>query len=192
MGDSAKVPPKYPDRVLNFATLPPTGQTIHEFYTKGECSSWTPCGVSDYNRHRRELQAVTMSKFIAVDHTMDAVKTHNKKQLKGAKAIFDVATKTGEIALAVLLFQTPKLRELPMLWNRWLEDPISIQWQCIWTHGPTKRPFGSWSLENSSKQVWAYPLHASNSPCHETGTCQLQNSKAEAEQGSMSMGIQWL
>ena len=63
-------------------------------------------GVSDYNRCWRELQAITTNKFIAVDHTMEAVKTNDKKQLKGSKANFDVATKTGEIALAVLMPNT--------------------------------------------------------------------------------------
>ena len=54
------------------------------------------------NRYQRELKAITTNKFIAVDHTMEAVKTYDKKQLKGAKTIFDIATETGETALAVL------------------------------------------------------------------------------------------
>ena len=103
IGESAKVPPKYPNRVPDFATLSPTGQTIRGFCMKGGHSSWTPCGVSDYNRHQRKLQAVTTNKFIDVDLTMEAVKTCNEKQLKGAKAIFDVATETGETALTVLM-----------------------------------------------------------------------------------------
>ena len=81
------------------------------------------------------------NKFIAVDHTMEAVKTYDKKQLKRAKAIFDVATETGEVALAVLVPNTQVKRiahAVEQMTRRPSFNSVAMQLD-VWPH---KEAFG--------------------------------------------------
>ena len=103
------------------------------------------------------------NKFIAVDHTMEAVKTYDKKQLKGAKAIFDVATETGEIALAVLAPNTQVKRvahAMEQMARRPNFNPVAM-YSNVWPH---KEAFWKLILGEQLQDI-----HATNSPHHETG-----------------------
>ena len=62
-------------------------------------------GISDFERHTREIQDVKVEGGIfAQDHTFEPIKNYRKDL--GAKAAWDVATQTGEIATVVLVKST--------------------------------------------------------------------------------------
>jgi len=79
--------------------FPPTGDTIRDMYDEASTTSQNPWMISDRERHTREIQGVQCDGMFAQDHTFSVVKNY-QKQL-GAKAVWDVATNTGEIATAV-------------------------------------------------------------------------------------------
>jgi hypothetical protein len=84
---------------------PPTGETIREMYDKACASPWNPWRVSNYMRHTREIQSVQCKDGVfAQDHTFEVVKNYQKTL--GGKAVWDVATETGEIAPAVVVPST--------------------------------------------------------------------------------------
>lgn len=81
--------------------FPPTGDTIRDMCDEASGSSNNPWGTSDAERHTREMQGVQCHGGIfAQDHTFSVINNYQKKKL-GAKAVWDVATNTGEIAAAV-------------------------------------------------------------------------------------------
>ena len=85
--------------------FPPTGDTIRDMYDAASSSPDNPWGISDRERHTREIQAVACHGGIfAQDHTFSVVKKYLKHL--GAKAVWDVATSTGEIATAVCVPST--------------------------------------------------------------------------------------
>ena len=96
----------YIDRKGQFIkTFPPLGDTIRDVYDEACSSNNNPWAISDHNRNTREIQAVECRGGIfAQDHTFEAVKNYQKST--GAKAVWDVATHTGEIAAAVLVPST--------------------------------------------------------------------------------------
>jgi len=85
--------------------FPPNGDTIRDMYDEASSSSNTPWGVSDHERHTREIQGVECDRGIfAQDHTFSVVKNYQNRL--GAKAVWDVATNTGEVATAVCVPST--------------------------------------------------------------------------------------
>jgi hypothetical protein len=85
--------------------FPPLGETIRDIYDQASSTAMNPWGISDKERHTREMQSVSCENGIfCQDHTFQAVRNYRKSL--GAVAIWDVATSTGEIAAAVLVPST--------------------------------------------------------------------------------------
>jgi len=86
--------------------FPPLGDGIRDVYDEAANSNNTPWGVSDYQRHTREIQGVRCSRLYAEDHTHEVTKNYYRRRQIGAVALWDVATETGEIATAALVPST--------------------------------------------------------------------------------------
>ncbi len=86
--------------------FPPLGETIRQIYLEASNSSNNLWVVSDKIRNTREIQGVSCETggIFAQDHTFEVVKNYPKAL--GAKAVWDVATHTGEIASAVCVPST--------------------------------------------------------------------------------------
>ena len=69
-------------------------------------SSHNPWGISDHDRHTREIQGVKCNAIFAQDHTHEMTKNYFNKRQLGAEALWDVATESGEVACAVLVPST--------------------------------------------------------------------------------------
>lgn len=80
---------------------PPLGDNLRDLYDAAAASSKNPWCISDNNRNTREIQSVKCNGIFAQDHTFEVIKNYQKRL--GAKAAWDVATETGEIASAVLV-----------------------------------------------------------------------------------------
>jgi len=91
--------------------FPPLGDGIRDLHDEAANSDNNPWGVSDYNRHTREIQGVRCSRLYAEDHTHEVTKNYYRRRKIGAFALWDVATETGEIATAVLVPST-KMEDL--------------------------------------------------------------------------------
>jgi len=84
---------------------PPLGDTIRDLYNNAASSTTNRWRISDFERHTREIQGVKCDGGIfAQDHTFEPIKNYQKTI--GAKAAWDAATQTGEIALVVLVPST--------------------------------------------------------------------------------------
>ena len=82
--------------------FPPLGDTIRDMYDEAASSSMNAWGISDHDRNAREIQSLECKGGIfAQDHTFSTVK--NCYDALGAKAVWDVATGSGEIACAILV-----------------------------------------------------------------------------------------
>jgi len=81
---------------------PPLGSLICNMFDSASRQQ-NPWGICDYMRWTREIQSVKCEGgMFAQDHTFDVLKNcYNKK---GAMALWDVATDTGEIVSAVLVY----------------------------------------------------------------------------------------
>ena len=86
--------------------FPPLGDSIRDTCDAACSNAHAPWGVSDHDRHVREIQSVSCQSSFAQDHTHEVCKNHFKKKRIGANALWDVATETGEIASAVLVPST--------------------------------------------------------------------------------------
>jgi hypothetical protein len=84
-------------------TYPPLGDTIRDVYDEACLIPNNPWGISDYDRHTREIQGVGTNVLFAQDHTHEVVKNYFHRKRMGATTLWDVATDTGEIAAAVLV-----------------------------------------------------------------------------------------
>lgn len=84
---------------------PPLGDTIGDLYNAAASSPNNRWGISDFERHAGEIQGVKLDGGIfAQDHTFEPIKNYRKDM--GAKAAWDAATQTGEIASVVLVRST--------------------------------------------------------------------------------------
>lgn len=83
---------------------PPLGDNIRDVFDEAASSSNNHWGISDHDRHTREIQGVGCTGIFAQDHTFEICKNYQRKV--NAKALWDVATSTGEIASAVLVPST--------------------------------------------------------------------------------------
>ena len=78
---------------------PPKGDTIRDMCNEAAASPHNRWGISDHDRHTREIQSVSCNGGIfAQDHTFEVIKNY---QSLGATAVWDAAIDTGEIATAV-------------------------------------------------------------------------------------------
>lgn len=99
-------PPPFPKDIgVFFKVYPPMGERIRETFADASTSILTLSGISDKDRHEREIQAVGCNFLIAQDHTMEVTKNYRSEEV-GAKALWDVITESGEIACAVLVPNT--------------------------------------------------------------------------------------
>jgi len=81
---------------------PPLGSLTRDMFDSASRQQ-NPWGICDYMRWTREIQSVKCEGgMFAQDHTFDVLKNYYNK--KGAMALWDVATDTGEIASAVLVY----------------------------------------------------------------------------------------
>ena len=103
---SEDYPKKDGEWLVNF---PPQGDTIRQLYDDAASSNWNWWGLSDHDRHTREMQMVRCERTFANDHTHQTVK--NYPSACKAKALFDVANEKGEIACAILVENT-KIQEV--------------------------------------------------------------------------------
>ena len=84
---------------------PPLGDTIRDLCDAAASSANNRWGISDFERHTREIQGVKLDGGVfAQDHTFEPIKNYMKAV--GAKAAWDAATQTGEIASVVLVRST--------------------------------------------------------------------------------------
>ena len=84
---------------------PPLGDTVRLMFDDAASSDKNPWRISDHDRHHRETQGVKCDGgTFAQDHTFETVKNYQRRL--GAKAAWDVATDTGEIAPTVLVTST--------------------------------------------------------------------------------------
>jgi len=102
-------------------TFPPLGDTIREAYDDASNSINNKWGISDHDRHTREIQGVKCSRLYAEDHTHEVTKNYFGRRRLGAFALWDVSTETGEIATAVLVPST-KATDLS-------HAALSLSWQ---------------------------------------------------------------
>ena len=99
-----QVPQAYVEKDGYYITAyPPLGDGIRDAYDAACSNQYTPWGLSDHDRHTRELKAVKCGLIFAQDHTHEVTKNYFKKKQLGATALWDVSTETGEIASAVLV-----------------------------------------------------------------------------------------
>jgi hypothetical protein len=77
-----------------------TGASLRDLYKNSERSALTLYGYSNHNRYVREMQCVGANLAFIVDHTFAVTKNYRGKK---AKACFNIATETGEIASAILV-----------------------------------------------------------------------------------------
>jgi len=95
----------YPEKDGTFIKqFPPLGDSIRDMYDAAASSQKNPWCISDHDRHIREIQSVSTDSICCQDHTFQVVKNYMKGL--GAKAVWDAATGTGEIASAVLVPST--------------------------------------------------------------------------------------
>jgi hypothetical protein len=66
-------------------------------------SKLTDTAVSDYDRHRREIQSVGCDTSMSTDHTFQALKNYPTSIRDKAEALFGISVETGEIACAVVV-----------------------------------------------------------------------------------------
>jgi hypothetical protein len=81
----------------------PSGEHLREVYELASRSSLTDTGVSDYDRHRREIQSVVCDTSISVDHTFQALKNYPTSIRDKTEALFGISVETGEVACAVVV-----------------------------------------------------------------------------------------
>jgi hypothetical protein len=96
--------PPYPELHEYMTFKPPSGHSLRNLFDEACLSPNTPYGISDHNRCTREIQSVGTNSMFAQDHTMEVTK--NYRATMGARAVWDVAIETGEIACAVLVGKT--------------------------------------------------------------------------------------
>ena len=80
-------------------------------------NSW---GISDHDRHTREIQSVGCTGIFTQDHTFETTKNYQRRL--GAKAVWDAGTETGEVASAVCV-QTMKTEDFAHAAQQMMKRP---------------------------------------------------------------------
>lgn len=73
---------------------PPNGSTLRDLLSGAETSALNSTGVSDYDRHRRELQSVKSETCFSFDHCAATAKCFKSR---GIKYTFNVTNEVGEV-----------------------------------------------------------------------------------------------
>jgi hypothetical protein len=102
-GSKAQVFPSFEDWAGQYG---PSGENLRELYEVTSRSQLSDTGVSDYDRHRREIQSVVCDTSISVDHTFQALKNYPRSIRDKTEALFGISTETGEVACAVVVRTT--------------------------------------------------------------------------------------
>jgi hypothetical protein len=81
----------------------PSGEHLREVYEVASRSELSDTGVSDYDRHRREIQSVVCETSISVDHTFQALKNYPTSIRDKTEALFGISVETGKVACAIVV-----------------------------------------------------------------------------------------
>ena len=118
---------------------PPKGDTIRDIHMQSAASPHNRWGISDHDRHTREMQSVKCNGGIfAQDHAFAVIKNYQSNL--AATAVWDVAIDTGEIATAVCVPTTQTMHfshAAKALQNRCGFEPTatySDTWPCKESH----------------------------------------------------------
>jgi hypothetical protein len=91
---------------------PPDGKALRHLHENAERSSLCPTGISNFNRHKLEIQSVGSSKVTAVDHTFAAVGNYDLSKLKDGEriskptAVLTCMNENGEVCIFGLVVTT--------------------------------------------------------------------------------------
>jgi len=86
--------------------FPPLGASMRDMCDAASSCQKNAWCLSDHDRHIREIQAAKTDSIFCQDHTFQVTKNYKKGKGLPPKAVWDVATGTGEIASAVLVPST--------------------------------------------------------------------------------------
>ena len=75
----------------------PTQKNVLDTFTRAFYDTHTRSGLSEYQRTKRELQAVTPDYSFAYDHTFDFVNNYSGEVRNGANAVLTCLADTGEV-----------------------------------------------------------------------------------------------
>jgi hypothetical protein len=87
--------------------FPPPGEALRTLHERAQRSSLNQIGMSNYQRHKLEIQSVGSSKVFSIDWTFAVLRNYT---LAGAKACFTSMVETGEVC-AMGLVGTTKVEE---------------------------------------------------------------------------------
>lgn len=83
----------------------PSAEQLYDMYHSAERSSLTPTGVSEFDRHRREIIGIGCDGLTAIDWTFSVCNNYTLKE-KGASSCFTMNNDAGQIAAAFLVSST--------------------------------------------------------------------------------------
>jgi hypothetical protein len=83
----------------------PSGDQLYNMYHSAERSKLTITGVSEYDRHRREMIGIGCDGLTAIDWTFSVCKNYNLRE-KGAATCFTMNNDAGQVAAAFLVQST--------------------------------------------------------------------------------------
>lgn len=83
----------------------PSGSQLYDTFKMAEKSPLTVSGISEFDRHRREIIGVKCEDNMAIDWTFEGLKNFTLKE-QGAKAIFTMNNGDGEVAMAAIVPST--------------------------------------------------------------------------------------
>ena len=101
-GDNDTVPP-YLQQYERSCAFPPTGTDLRKWMTKADTSPLTDTGVSDYERHRREIISVPVKLAFAFDHCFATAKCYKTADIKQT---FNITNETGQVVLSIATEKT--------------------------------------------------------------------------------------
>jgi hypothetical protein len=107
--DSSASPQPYLEKDGEFIRCyhPLLGDLVRDMYDEASSNSDTHWGISDHDRHTREIQRVGSEFIFAQDHTHQVTKNYYHKKKLGVEAMWwTVSNESGKIACAVLVPST--------------------------------------------------------------------------------------
>ena len=105
-GNDEDIPP-YLHQYERSCAYPPTGTDLRKWMSKADTSTHTDTRVSDFDRHRREIQSVPVKLAFVFDHCHA---TGNCYKNAECKQTFNITNETGQVVLAIAV-QTTKTME---------------------------------------------------------------------------------
>ena len=92
--DNNDAMPPYPNEFERTGAFPPSGALLRDLMHEAERSTLTETGVSDFDRHRRELISVTCNLAFAFDHCFATGKSYKDPLIMNT---FNVTNETGQM-----------------------------------------------------------------------------------------------